>query len=84
MYPSLKASDLDIKIFPQYPRRIVISWTVGKALPVPLRFNVLRSGGLKGEFKKLNTKPIPNFFYFDEGLKPLSKIFFSNKIYLTT
>jgi hypothetical protein len=75
MYPQLEATDLDIKIFPQYPRRIVVSWEVGKNVIVPLRFNVFRSGGLEGEFKKLNNNPIPDFFYFDDGLKPLSKIF---------
>jgi len=75
MYPTLTANDLDIKIFPQYPRRLVISWSIGKSVPVPLRFNVFRSGGLDGEFEKLNAAPVPNFFYFDSGLKPLSKLF---------
>jgi hypothetical protein len=75
MYPQLTASDLDIKIFPQYPRRIVISWEIGKSVIIPLQFNIYRSGGTNGEFEKLNAAPIPDFFYFDEGLKPLSKIF---------
>jgi hypothetical protein len=75
MYPSLTATDLDIKIYPQYPRRVVVSWSLGKNVIVPLRFNVYRSGGSNGEFEKLNVMPIPDFAYFDDGLKPLSKIF---------
>ena len=75
MYPRLEATDLDIKIFPQYPRRIVISWEIGNSVPVPLRFNIFRSGGLEGEFEKLNTAPVIEFYYFDDGLKPISKIF---------
>lgn len=66
---------LDVQVFPQYPRRIVISWEIGKKLPFPVAFNIFRSGGDNGEFEKLNAKPVTGFFYFDDGLKPLSKIF---------
>lgn len=69
---------MDIKIFPKYSpgnSEIVISWEIGKDLPYPLAFNVLRSGGDNGEFEKINVDPLVSFFYIDRDLKPLSKIF---------
>ncbi len=66
---------LQVKIIPQFPRRIVISWSIGKEVKIPLAFNIFRSGIDSGEFEKLNRAPITHPFYFDDGLKPLSKLF---------
>jgi hypothetical protein len=66
---------LQVKIYPQYPHRIAISWDIGRQVPFPLAFNIYRSGGDKGEFTKLNVAPIVGNSYLDEGLQPISKIF---------
>ena len=65
---------LQIKVIPQYPRKVVISWDIGQELPYPLAFNIYRSGSSGGEFEKLNQFPFTEFFYEDLGLKPLSKL----------
>ena len=67
---------LDIKIYPQYPRKIILSWdTVKQDLQFPIAANIYRSGSSGGEFEKLNTRPVVESFYEDVGLKPLSKLF---------
>jgi len=66
---------LQVRIIPQPPQRIILSWDIGKTTPYPLAFNVYRSGIESGEFEKLNVQPVTGFFYNDDGLKPLSKLF---------
>ena len=71
---------LQVRVYPLYAQepvkgRIVISWTIGQKLAFPIAFNVYRSGGDNGEFEKLNVDPIVDSYYFDDGLKPISKIF---------
>ena len=67
---------LDIRVFPQYPRKIILSWdTVSEDLPYPIAANIFRSGSSEGEFEKINTQPVVESFYEDIGLKPLSKLF---------
>jgi len=70
------SSVLDIRVYPQYPRSIVVSWDiVKKDLPYPIAANIYRSGSTGGEYTKLNFYPVVESFYEDTGLKPLSKLF---------
>ena len=67
---------LDIRIYPQYPRKVILSWeTVKKDLPYPIAANIFRSGTKEGEYKKINPQPVIGSFFEDIGLKPLSKLF---------
>ena len=71
----LKINEIfNIRTYPQYPRKIIISWEVGGDLPYPLGINIFRSGSKEGPFEKLNSSIITGFYYEDFFTKPLSKI----------